>query len=154
MPSVLKSLVVLALLVPLAGCSLFESDEEDVVVDDPTLTAVQNKVPVQSVAKVEIGRTRDGFLISAFGTAPGLGYGAPELRVRRSGTPAADGFVEFDFIASKPSNADALPPGTTRARAIRADLAVRTRQLRGIAGIRVLALSGGVQVGIGTGPRN
>lgn len=152
MPSVLKSLVVLACLVPLAGCSLFGGDDEEAIVEDTEIVATENKVPVQSVAKVEIGRTRDGYLISAFGTAPGLGYGAPELRVRRGGQPAADGFVEFDFIAARPANADDLPPGTTRARAIRADYAVVTQQLRGIAGIRVLALSGGAQVAIGTAP--
>ncbi|MEM9141142.1 MAG: hypothetical protein AAGB15_15045, partial [Pseudomonadota bacterium] len=106
-----------------------------------------NKVPVAAVQSVEVGQTRDGFLISAFGTAPGLGYSLPALRVRRSGEPSTDGFLEYDFVASAPSANLQLPPGTTRTRSIRADLAVKRNALRGVQGIRVFAVQGGVQVG-------
>jgi len=106
----------------------------------------QNKVPMQSVRRVEIGRTRDGYLITAFGTAPGLGYSLPELRPRRGGSPAADGFIEYDFVASEPVPDFQLPPGNTRTRAIRADLAVRRRDFQGARGVRVLTLGGGIQV--------
>lgn len=105
------------------------------------------KVPVQAVRSVEIGRTRDGFIITAFGTAPGLGFSLPALRVRRSGQPSSDGFVEYDFVATEPADGIALPSGgSTNARALRADLPVRIEDLRGAAGIRVLAINGGVQL--------
>ena len=104
------------------------------------------KVPVTAVRSVELGRTRDGFLITAFGTAPGLGFSLPALRVRRSGEPGVDGYIEYDFVASEPAQGFSLPQGTTQTRALRADLAVSIRQLRGASGIRVLALNGGVQM--------
>ena len=110
------------------------------------LQAAQIKVPVTAVRSVELGRTRDGFLITAFGTAPGLGYALPALRVRRSGAPGVDGYIEYDFVASEPAPGFNLPQGTTQSRALRADLAVSLQQLRGAAGIRVLALNGGVQM--------
>jgi hypothetical protein len=103
-------------------------------------------VPVQAVQNVEIGRTRDGFLITAFGTAPGLGYSLPRLRPRRDGAPGIDGYVEYDFVASEPPAGFDLPPGTARTRTLRADLPVKATQLRGAAGIRVLALRGGAQL--------
>jgi hypothetical protein len=104
------------------------------------------KVPVQAVRSVEIGRTRDGFIITAYGTAPGLGYSLPALRPRRGGQPSNDGFVEYDFVATEPAEGLDLPPGTTGARALRADLPVTVSSLRGAAGIRVLAIRGGVQL--------
>lgn len=110
------------------------------------LQQAQVKVPVTAVRSVELGRTRDGFLITAFGTAPGLGFALPALRVRRSGEPGADGYIEYDFVASEPAPGFSLPGGTTQTRALRADLAVTISQLRGASGIRVLALAGGVQM--------
>ena len=107
---------------------------------------IRTKVPVTAVRSVEMGRTRDGFLITAFGTAPGLGYSLPVLRARRGGRPDAEGYVEFDFVATEPAPGAALPPGSSQARAMRADLAVAVADLKGISGIRVLARSGGVQV--------
>ncbi len=104
------------------------------------------KVPIQAVREIEIGRTRDGFIITAFGTAPGLGFSLPQLRPRRSGAPGADGFVEYDFVASEPAPGLNLPPGTSSARALRADRPVSLDELRGAAGIRVLAINGGVQL--------
>lgn len=103
-------------------------------------------VPVQSVRNIELGRTRDGFIITAFGTAPGLGYSLPSLRVRRDGAPGSDGFIEFDFVAKEPDPGFNLPPGSVSARELRADLPVRLKALQGAAGIRVLALQGGVQM--------
>lgn len=104
------------------------------------------KVPIQAVRSIEIGRTRDGFIVTALGTAPGLGYSLPQLRPRRSGAPGADGFIEFDFVATEPAEGLNLPPGTTGARALRADLPVTLLELRGAAGIRILAINGGVQM--------
>lgn len=107
---------------------------------------IRTKVPVTAVRSVEMGRTRDGFLITAYGTAPGLGYSLPVLRARRGGRPDTDGYVEFDFVATEPAPGAELPPGSSQARALRADLAVQTTDLRGASGIRVLARGGGVQV--------
>lgn len=108
--------------------------------------ARQAIVPIQAVRSVEMGRTRDGFIITAFGTAPGLGYALPTLRPRRGGLPGADGYIEFDFVAVEPPAGLNLPQGTTQARALRADLPVRLSALQGAAGLRVLALRGGVQM--------
>lgn len=103
-------------------------------------------VPIEAVRSIEIGRTRDGFLITAFGTAPGLGYSLPRLRARRGGGPGPDGYIEYDFVASEPPPGFGLPPGTARTRTIRADLPVKAPELLGSAGIRVLALRGGAQL--------
>jgi hypothetical protein len=103
-------------------------------------------VPVESVRNLEIGQTRNGFLITAYGTAPGLGYSLPRLRPRRGGAPGIDGYVEYDFVASEPPAGFDLPPGSARTRTLRADLPVRAAELRGAAGIRVLAMRGGAQL--------
>ena len=109
-------------------------------------------VPVEAVRNVEIGRTRDGFLITAYGTAPGLGYSLPRLRPRRDGAPGIDGYIEYDFVASAPPPGFDLPPGTARTRTLRADLPVKGAELRGAAGIRVLARRGGAQIDFAPAP--
>lgn len=111
-----------------------------------------NQVPIEAVRGVEVGRTRDGFLITAYGTAPGLGYSSPRLRPRRGGAPGADGYVEYDFVASEPPPGFNLPAGTARTRTMRADLPIRASELRGAAGIRVLAARGGAQLNFGATP--
>ena len=108
--------------------------------------AIQVKVPIQAVRSVEMGRTRDGFLITAYGTAAGLGYALPTLRPRRGGAPGTDGYIEFDFVAVEPAPGFNLPPGTTQTRAMRADVPVPLDALQGALGLRVLSLSGGVQM--------
>ena len=123
-----------------------EESSREKAVREARLQQTQIKVPITAVKSVELGRTRDGFLVTAFGTAPGLGYSLPALRARRSGEPGVDGYIEFDFVATEPVPGFQLPPGTSQTRALRADLAVPIRELRGASGIRVLALSGGVQM--------
>lgn len=108
--------------------------------------ALQATVPIQAVRTVEMGRTRNGFIITAFGTAPGVGYSLPSLRARRGGLPGTDGYIEFDFVAVEPPAGFNLPQGTTQARAVRADLPVPLASLQGAAGLRVIALGGGVQM--------
>lgn len=110
------------------------------------LQALQARVPVLAVRSVEMGRTRDGFLITAFGTAPGIGYAAPTLRARRSGAPGNDGYIEYDFVAMEPAAGFNLPVGTLQARQLRADVPVLLEQLQGARGIRVMAIQGGVQL--------
>ena len=137
----------LALAMVVTGCSFGgEVDtplDEEVVEVDRIVTAT---VPILAVRSVEMGRTRDGFLITAVGTAPGLGYSLPRLRARRGGEAGADGFIEYDFVAVEPRPEFELPPGTIQTRTVRADLPVTLEDLRGAAGLRVVALNGGVQM--------
>ena len=105
-----------------------------------------NKVPMEAVRALEVGRTTNGILLTAFGTAPGLGYSLPALRVRRGGRPANDGYLEFDFVATEPAPGLNLPRGDIRSRSVRADLPIDIRALQGVRGLRVHALQGEVQV--------
>jgi hypothetical protein len=102
--------------------------------------------PIETVRNIEIGRTRNGYAIAVQGIAPGLGYGAPELRVRRDGKVGPDGFIDFDFIAQAPDSNFNLGAGPVEARVIRADLLVTARELQGASGIRVHGVSGGLQM--------
>jgi hypothetical protein len=115
-------------------------------------TAIVTQVPVEAVTRLEIGRTRNGFLITAYAIGPGLGYSLPSLRPRRDGRPGLDGYIEYDFVATEPPPGFDLPPGTVRTRALRADLPVSVDDLRGAAGIRVLALRGAAQLDFAPGP--
>ncbi len=80
----------LAAALGLAGCG-GGGDEAEQAAEQAVEAA--RFAPVDKVLNVEIGRTRNGYLISATGLAPGLGYGAPELRARREGRPGPDGFI-------------------------------------------------------------
>lgn len=129
--------------VALTGCSWFSSEE-------PSGTPAEGQqqvqaVPVSAVRSIEVGRSRDGIVVSAFGTAPGLGYGGARLIPRRDGKPNREGFLEFDFVAAPPDPGFELPTGTLEARAIRADLAIEGRDLENVRGIRVFAARNGVQ---------
>ena len=128
----------------LSGCSWFSSDDPATEAASTEL-ATPALVPVQAVRSIEVGRTRDGIVVSAFGTAPGLGFGAPQLIARRDGKPNRDGFLEFDFVAQPPDPGFDLPAGTLEARAIRADLPIRGKSLNNVRGLRVFAANNGVQ---------
>lgn len=136
---------VLSIVLGLGACGLFSSDEEEQAAFEETLP-VLSAVPVQAVREIEIGRTRDGFVVTAYGTAPALGYAVPQLRARRDGKPGADGFLDFDFVALPPKPGLERPQGSIAARSVRADILLTQREMRGATGIRVHALSGGVQV--------
>lgn len=110
------------------------------------------QVPIQAVRNVEIGRTRDGFLISAYGMTSRLGYSMPQLRPRRGGAPGIDGYIEYDFVATEPAPGLDLPPGTAQQRQLRADLPVSANALRGASGIRVLGQRGGAQLDFAPAP--
>lgn len=105
-----------------------------------------NKVPMMTIRALEVGRTSNGILLTAFGTAPGPGYSVPGLRVRRSGQLSADGYVEFDFVAAEPAPGLEQPPANERNIQVRADLPIDLGDLRGAAGVRVFALRGQAQV--------
>lgn len=126
------------------GCSLFGGDEPEA--EAQAALAARQPVPIQALRNIEIGRTRDGYAISAFGTAPTTGYGGASLRARREGQPAPDGYLDFDFVAIPPDPALNMPQGTIDARAIRADAQLPASRLRGVAGLRVHSLTNSGQV--------
>ncbi|MGF1551936.1 MAG: hypothetical protein ACFBWO_05450 [Paracoccaceae bacterium] len=142
-----RSVLVLALIVPLAGCSLFgDGEEEAAPVETAGDTARARTEPVASIARREIGRTRDGFVLTAFGEAPGAGYGAPVLAPRREGRPGADGFVEYDFLARPPDPGFALGRGSQTVRRLRADRLIDAEALRGTRGLRVFSAGNASQI--------
>ena len=139
-----KVLTLVAVVLSLGACSWFSSEEDDAAAP---ILAQRVPVPVASIQNIEIGRTRNGFAISAFGTAKGLGYTEPSLRARRDGAPAADGFLDYDFVALPPGpDAGYAPTASAEARAIRADLLLGADQLRGASGIRIHGAAGGMQI--------
>ena len=142
--SALVTAAAIAVALSLGGCSWFSSDDEPepAAADEAASEAIYE--PIAAVRKIEIGRTRNGYVITVQGIAPGLGYGAPELRVRRQGNPGPDGIIDFDFIAQAPDPGFNLGEGAVEARAIRADLMITADELRGAVGIRVHGLSGGL----------
>ncbi|MEM9960503.1 MAG: hypothetical protein AAF882_05605 [Pseudomonadota bacterium] len=154
MPYPVAAFVLTGLLLALPACSLFGGDEEEIAAEADAAVEPDGtrKVPVTSVARIEVGRTRDGFVITAFGAAPTVGYGVPELRPRRDGQLGIDGFLDYDFVAAPPNEGFELPAGSPRAQTIRADRQVPMVELEGAAGIRVHAISNGVQMAFGGAP--
>ena len=141
----LATVAAIAAVLALGGCSLFGSDDDAAAAAEQA-EAASLYVPVEVVRHIELGRTRNGYVITAFGEAPGLGHSAPELRARRQGKLGPDGFVDFDFVVQAPDPNLNLGEGTLQARMIRADLHVTARELRGAAGIRIHGVSGGFQM--------
>lgn len=129
----------------LSGCSMFGDDEE--VTAGGKVAIERRPEPIQALRNIEIGRTRNGYAVSAFGTAQTTGYGGATLQARREGQPGIDGFIDFDFVAIPPDPALNMPQGGLTAREIRADTQLSDRKLRGVAGIRVHTLSNSGQVG-------
>lgn len=130
----------------LGGCSMFSSNDEAEASEAELVASEALYAPIEAVQHVEIGRTRNGYVITAHGIAPGLGYGAPELRARRQGKAGPDGIIDFDFVAQAPDPSLNLGTGAAGAHAIRADLLVSARELEGAAGIRIHGVRGGLQM--------
>lgn len=144
------ALAAIAALLVLGGCSLFGSDdgeEEQVTAVEPAEPVYE---PVVEVRNIEIGRTRNGIVITALGLAPGSGYAVPELRPRRDGQPGPEGYLDYDFVARAPDPALgaglATAGGSERTRRVRADHLLALRHLRGVRGIRIHAAEGGIQM--------
>jgi hypothetical protein len=135
---------VLAAALALGGCSKSKSDDEKNAGAQVAPQVIY--VPAATVRSLEIGTTRNGYVITAHGFAPGIGFSVPALRPRREGRPGLDGYIDLDFVARAPDPALNLGEGSVPARAIRADLHLTTTQLRGAAGIRVHGTSGGLQI--------
>lgn len=140
----------LVLVAALSGCSMFGDDKSDgpglLFGGDDEVVVQREPAPVQALRKIEIGRTRDGYSVTAFGTAPTTGYGAASLRARRAGAPADDGYLDFDFVAVPPDPALNMPQGTIDARAIRADARLTVRQTAEIRGLRIHTITNSGQV--------
>ena len=141
--------LVAALLLAPAGCSLFgggEDAEETEAAAVADGTAAGRPQPVESVTRVEVGRSRNGYVLTAFGLAPGTGFSEPSLSVRRDGRPGSDGFVEYDFLARPPAAGFEMPRGAVDARSVRADLPVREDRIGQIVGIRVFSIANTAEV--------
>ena len=147
--AVLVAVVALAAALSLGGCSLFKSSDAKKAEAAKEAAPEIIYAPVETVRGVEIGTTRGGYVITAQGYAPGLGYGAGELRPRREGKPGLDGYLDYDFVVRAPDPGLNLGTGEIAARAVRADLHVKAVELRGAQGIRVHGVSGGVQMSVG-----
>lgn len=141
MTALLRLIVVSVLLVPLAACSVFDGDAEPeaVAAAEPAVR------PVDEILGVEIGRTRDGIVVTAFGVAPTLGYADPRLEARRGGLVATDGFLDFDFVATLPDPAAAVA-GDPAARILRADRLIALEAVRRAQGLRIHGIQGGQAV--------
>jgi len=137
----------LASILGLGACSMFGPDEaETPAASEAGPAAEMTLEPVEAVRDIEIGRTRDGYVVTAFGTAPGLGYATPELRPRRDGQPGPDGMLDFDFVAQPPDRTLNLGEGPPMARGVRADYLVSIQKIEGVRGVRIHALTGGLQL--------
>jgi len=143
----LATAAAIAAMLTLGGCSWFGSGdkEAEIATVDPA-EASSLYVPVEEVRHIEIGRTRNGYVITARGIAPGLGHGKPELRARRDGKVGPDGYIDYDFVAQAPDPGLNLGQGSEQASMVRADLQVTARDLRGAIGVRIHAVSGGLQM--------
>lgn len=142
LPSRLAALAAVLAMLGAAGCS---SDEEEA--PEAAIPSVAEPVAVEQVASLEIGRTRDGIVLTAYGVAPGIGYAAPTLVPRRGGQAASDGFLDFDFVATPPDVGFGLGQGSnSRARLVRADRLIKGQRLRGVVGVRVHGARGGQQI--------
>lgn len=127
----------------IGGCSLFDSGKEEPAAAEQAVAEARYE-PVVEVRDIEIGRTRNGLVITALGLAPGAGYAAPELRPRRDGRPGPDGYLDFDFVARAPNPALNLGTGSERVRTVRADRHLSLDELRGAIGLRIHAAEGGM----------
>ena len=127
------------------GCGLFGGDDEEEVAAEQAAVEASYE-PVTEVRQIEIGRTRNGLVITAYGIAPGMGYAAPELRPRRDGRPGPDGYLDYDFVARAPHNPPAAAQTAPRARQVRADELIDINELRGVQGIRIHADEGGMMM--------
>ena len=129
-------------LTALAACSylpdvdIFGDEEQAAAARDPEI-ALPAKVAVNRIENLELGRLYDGFMLTAFGIAPGTGYYQPELRPRFGGRPGPDGLFEYDFVVRPPADANAGADAPITARIVRADLELTPAMLRGARGVRV-----------------
>lgn len=142
-----KTAVAAAAVLALAGCEDvgalldFESDRDAEV----AAPVGPPKVSVVRIDELELGRLFSGFMLTAVGVAPALGYYAPELRPRFGGELGPDGFYEFDFVAAAPPEPVQSDVSGIAARRIRADFEITPEMLRAARGVRVWSARGNVE---------
>jgi len=130
-----------AALTALASCS----DSTDEAPAEAATPPEPEKVLMQDVMAIDLGRTFDSVMISVEGHAPGLGYQNPELRNHERGARSSDGYAQFDFVALPPDEelAKTLPaPGSDNALKLRANREVPFAVLQGLRGVRVFTAKG------------
>lgn len=96
--------------------------------------------PPQTASRIdslELGRLHRGYMLTAIGLAPGLGYWDPALVIRYNGELAPDGFYEFDLVARPPYEAVESENTPITARRIRGDYEITPEMLRSARGVRV-----------------
>ncbi|QIE54589.1 hypothetical protein G5B40_03530 [Pikeienuella piscinae] len=130
--------------VALSGCSgsIFGDDAEEAAAQAAQLP---HKIPVERIETMELGRLYDGYMLTAYAIAPGVGYYQPELRPRYEGGLSADGFYEFDFLVRPPEDLTIDPGAPLSARMVRGDFELPVDKLRGAAGVRVWSAQDSVE---------
>lgn len=96
---------------------------------------------VATVDRLEIGRTADGFMLTALGATDGLGWTAAQLRPAEP-PPGREGWAVFDLVALPPASPEG-PPGARGA--VRADTPLDPALVGQVEGVFVRALDGAVE---------
>ncbi|SDX31725.1 hypothetical protein SAMN05444336_104277 [Albimonas donghaensis] len=127
---------------PDVGFTLLEPSQKPKP-EAPDVIAEAIRRPVAEVGALELGKMRNGTLLTAHGAAPTMGWFQPALLPRGDG-PSPDGFLEFDFVAAPPelNGGAAMPVGTPVQRSLRADRPILDSALAGVAGLRVYSATG------------
>jgi hypothetical protein len=110
---------------------------------DPVLQAAYVetlRTVVPRVVGLELGRTRDGFALAAFGSTDERGWSSAQLRPRDP-LVAPDGFMEFDLTGVPPQGAAPIAGPAP----IRADRALAEALVGQTRGARVFAVEGSME---------
>lgn len=143
MTTLIRRLFLLIGISALAACSylpdvgLFDDDEPAAAAAADPDANLPPKVVVNRIENLELGRLYDGFMLTAFGIAPGVGYYQPELRPRFGGRPGPDGMYEYDLVVRPPADPNAGADAPITARIVRAETELTPAMLRGSRGVRV-----------------
>lgn len=105
------------------------------------------KRPVTGRVTLDLGRTFEGYMLTATAIADAAGWSAGELRPRGI---AGDGFLEIDFLALPPSAealiAEAAAPRAEAARRVIAFRPFLLADLQQVGGLRVIGRDGAVAI--------
>lgn len=134
------ALATLALAGALGGCTVGGEVPSPAAapapVEDP-------KRPVTGAIAIDLGRTFDGYMLTATATADAVGWSGGELRQRGV---APDGFLDIDFVALPPAAealiAEAATPRPASARRVVAFTQLTLADLQPLAGVRVRGRDG------------
>lgn len=136
------ALAVLGLLV-LAACSSPPPEPPPVTAPD------DGRRPVLGVVDLEVGRLRDGYMLTVFGETPTPGWSSAELRLMDT-VPGPDGFLDVDFVARPPAGEISIEAAGApeRQRRVRGDLVLPEDRRRQLSGVRVHTAGGVVSVNL------